>query len=83
MNPTEWHQEAFGDPCRNVLIGYSARRHPVWLWTGYGLVCPDLVTTNGSVFVLLESHGFPVELTPPGAAWFVGWAFYMFAKRAR
>ena len=80
-DPTEWHQESFGDPCRNVLLGHARRGSPVWLWTGYGVVCPDEVTTNGSAFVLLQSHGVPISLTPPGAAWFVGWAFYVLGRR--
>lgn len=39
------------------LLGHATRagyRHEVWAWPGYGVVCPTLVTTNGSARLLAQ-----------------------------
>jgi len=62
----------------DVLIGWSRNGSEIVYWPDYGAVCPDVVTTNGSVWTLLQSGGRPARLTPPGAAFFVGrflWAY--------
>jgi hypothetical protein len=56
----------------DVLLGWSRNGAEIMYWRNYGAVCPDVVTTNGDVWLLLKSHGAPTRLTPPGAAFFLG-----------
>jgi len=61
-----------------VLLGRAYNGCGIWYWPDYGVTCPCLVTTNGSLATLLRSWGVPTSLTPEGAAFFVGRAFYTF-----
>lgn len=61
---------------KHVLLGHADRGHAIWWWPGYGVVCPTLVTTNGSTYTLFRSWAAPVSLTEAGAAYFVAWALW-------
>lgn len=70
------------DACHeSVLLGEAHGGHAVMYWSDYGVVCPSVVTTNGSLRTLMRSWAVPVALTPAGAAFFVGRAMYSAARR--
>lgn len=56
----------------SVVLGATQHGHAVLFWTGYGVVCPCEVTTNGSLHTLMRSWGRPVSLTNAGVAFFIG-----------
>lgn len=60
----------------DVQLGLAADGSPVAYWGGYGVVCPAIVTTNGSLAVLMRSHARPVSLTDAGMAFFIGRAIF-------
>jgi hypothetical protein len=72
-----WQRPTFNDR-KETLLGWTRRNHEILLWPGYGIVCPDEVTTNGSLWTLLSFHRPPVRLTPLGAAFFFAIAVRVF-----
>jgi hypothetical protein len=67
----------------DTLLGWTSRDREVIHWPNYGVVCPDQVTTNGSVYTLFEFGAAPVRLTPPGVAYFIGRAFSLVGRYRR
>jgi len=70
-----------GQRNQETLLGWTKRGREVMYWVDYGVVCPDEATTNGSAYALIYYGAAPVRLTPPGVAFFVGFAFSTLKRR--
>jgi hypothetical protein len=54
----EWEKVVRKDPIIGPLIRFPGldggkSRNIEW-WDGYGVVCPDIATTNGSMYFMIE-----------------------------
>lgn len=66
----DWQKPGIGGR-KETLLGHTKYGNEVIYWEGYGVVCPDEITTNGSLWAMYSACRPPVVLTPPGAAFFL------------
>ena len=78
---SEWQRPTFGDRFETIL-GRTKRGHEILHWGCYGVTCPDEITTNGN-FLYLLCYREIASLTPPGAAFVVGFFIWLLARRCR
>jgi hypothetical protein len=75
-----WQKPGVGSR-KETLLGYTKYGNEIIYWEGYGVVCPDEITTNGSLWAMYRACRPPAVLTPPGAAFFLVAALWTFRHR--